>query len=125
MSSRAALGLAGQEAYPTLLAGVAGAAAAFQNVSDLFYQDPRGKGLLEECDFLLQNAAVHDGAIGVSRHVDHFEVGPAADQLFGELAPAHLGHDYIGDQEVNSSTEPVGDAPGFERVGRVQNLVSV
>ena len=56
-------------------------------------------------DRLLQkgNATVagHPHLIGVARHEDHGQGGPALSQLLRQVAAAHPGHDHIGQQDVD------------------------
>ena len=59
------------------------------------------------------------GPLGVPRHEQHLERRLAGPQPLDQLAPAHLGHDHIGQDQID---RPLASSTMPERVGAVARL---
>ena len=52
---------------------------------------------------------VSDIIVGVTGDVENFHVRPNAGKFRGQLVAIHVGHDHVGDQEMNGAVKISGE----------------
>src|SRR5262249_24400246 len=74
-------------------------AALGEEVADHARELVRREGLLQEDGPRVEHAVVHDRVVGVARHVEDLQPRAGLYEAIGEVAPAHLRHDDVGQEQ--------------------------
>ena len=64
-------------------------------------------------------------AIGIARHKKDFHVRPLFQKLLSKLAAIHIGHDDVGEKQMDWGVVILGEADGFQGVRSRQDLIAV
>jgi PPOX class probable F420-dependent enzyme len=80
--------------------------------------------LLQEFHACVEHPVVHDRVVGVPRHEEHAHLRALDEHLLGEHAAAHLGHDHVGEQEIDLALVIGGEGERLGGPARLEHVVA-
>src|SRR5690606_20970732 len=89
-----------------------------QHLADLAREPFRAERLLDEGDVGVEHASLRDRVPGVAGHEEHAQAGAQRRELLGQLAPVHLRHDQVRDEQVERARLPRRQRQGLASVLR-------
>src|SRR5215813_3952697 len=96
-----------------------------QNFAHFAHQGIRSERLVEECGLGAWNAAAYYRIVRVARHVDYFHIRFYWREPFGELASAHVGHDDVGQHQVNRIGVLLADQQRLSAVASFEDFIAL
>ncbi len=96
-----------------------------EDLAQLIRQDGRGERLLQEAAFRTQQPVAKHGVVGITAHENNRQAGDALTSDLGQFAAAHVGHDRVGDQQVDFGRVVVQQLQGFRAVGGLHDPVAL
>src|SRR6267378_7478477 len=83
-----------------------------------------GKRLLQEAGAVVINAVADDRVVGIPGNQQDTGIGPGLADVVHQAASADVGHDDVGNQQVDLPAEAVGDFNGLFAVAGLQDLIA-
>ena len=72
----------------------------------------------------LRKIVVTERRFGVAGHIEHLQPGPRCHQRLHQSGPVHLGHDHIGQHQIETPIRFTGDPEGGDAICRLQHGVA-
>src|SRR5712691_5491527 len=82
------------------------------------------EGLLKKVMVPVQQAAVQEGTVGVSREEQHAQIWPHTAHELSQLRTIHFGHHHVGHHEMHRTFLFAADFEGFDAVPSLQDFVA-
>jgi len=90
-----------------------------------FSDDGRWReGLLEEMYLRFQYATKLDGVVRITGHIKNLKILAYLSKAFGKLFSAHLGHNHIGQQQVDGARTAFTNQKGLTAMPRCQDFIA-
>src|SRR5689334_16677023 len=95
-----------------------------QNGVDAVEQFAAGEGFLDDGDAVGQGAVLGEDRFGVAGHVEHGNAGPPLLDVGGDFVAHHLGHDHVGEEQVDRAGMGLREVDRFGAAGGGQHVVA-
>ena len=98
---------------------------SIQDFADFASQKHGREGLLQKVDLCLQDAVANDRVIGEAAGREDFHFRVQSQQALRQLTPAEVGHDDVGNEQMNRPLVFLGDARGAaSSIVRLQDFIT-